>query len=124
MNAKKLIIAAAVFAAAGSAMADQTFPYVEFSNVPSTKTRAEVAAEVNKPAVAQSEYVEFNKVPRGKTRAEVRAELQQAYANGELAAARNTEFVEFTNVASTKTREEVRNEAIQAAKAKNVRSGS
>ncbi|MGE5650199.1 DUF4148 domain-containing protein [Noviherbaspirillum sp. UKPF54] len=124
MNAKQLIIAAAVFAAAGSAMADQTFPYVEFSNAPSTKTRAEVAAEVRTPAVAQSEYVEFNKVPRGKTRAEVRAELQQAYASGELAAIRNTEFVEFSHVASTRTREEVRKEAIQAAKAKNVGSGS
>lgn len=118
MNAKKLIVAAAVFAAAGSALADQTFPYVEFSNVQSTKTRADVAAEVKQPVVAQTEYVEFNKVPRGKTRAEVRAELQQAYANGELAAARNTEYVEFTNVASTKTRDEVRNEVIQAAKAK------
>lgn len=114
MNAKNLIIAAAVLSAAGSAMADQTFPYVEFLNVPSTKARAEVAADVSKPAAVQPVYAEFNNVPRDKTRAEVRAELQQAYANGELSAARNPVYVEFTNVASTKTREEVRNEVIAA----------
>ncbi len=121
MNAKKLIAAVAVFAAAGSAMADQTYPYVEFSNTPSVKTRAEVIAEMQgqTPAAKQaknSEYVEFNQVATGKTRAEVRAELDKAYADGQYADNASQEYVEFTNVASTRTRDEVRREAIQAAR--------
>jgi len=117
MNTKNLIAAFAVLTAAGSAFAESTFPYVDFSGFVSTKTRAEVVAEMNQPAaqqVAKTEWVEFTKVASGKTRAEVRAELAQANAAGQLN--RNQEFVEFTNVASTKTRDEVRNEMIQAAK--------
>lgn len=88
MNAKKMMIAAAVFAAAGSAYAttDITGNFEDFTNVPSTKTRAEVIAE-----------------------------LKQAKAQGQVA---STEWVEPSTLAtkSTRTREEVRAEAIQYAK--------
>lgn len=110
MNAKNLIAAVAVFAAAGSAFADQTYPFVEFTNVPSTLTRAEVAATVAPAQAARPEFVEYTKVAGEKTRAEVRAELADAHAG-----AHAPEFVEFANVASTRTREDVRKEAIQAA---------
>lgn len=123
MNAKYLIAAVAVFAA-GSAMAEQTYPYVDFTGVQSTRTRAEVIAEMKQvtPAEKQaqnSEYVDFSTAkaaPIGKTRAQVRAELEQAYYAGQYAGNRNTESVDFTNVASTRTREEVRQEALQTAR--------
>lgn len=124
MNAKNLIAAFAVLTAAGSAFADSTYPYVDFSGFVSTKTRAEVAAELTQPGaqtVAKTEWVEFTPVAAGKTRAEVRAELAQAQAAGQLN--RNQEFVEFTNVASTRTRDEVRNEMIQAAKVGHAQRG-
>lgn len=115
MNAKNLIAAVAVMTAAGSAFADSTYPYVDFSGVASTKTRAEVVTQINQQAVqpvAQTEWVDFSKVASGKTRAEVRAEMAQADAQGQ----RNQEYVDFTHVASTKTRAEVRNEMMQASK--------
>lgn len=125
MNAKNLIAAVSLFAAAGSVLADSTYPYVEFTNVPSTRTRAEVMNELKSAQASgelsrQTEYVEHTKVASGKTRAEVRAELEQAYAEGHYASTQ-PEYVEFTRVASTRTRDEVRKEAIQAAKNKQVR---
>lgn len=101
MNAKQLIAAVAVFAAAGSAFANSTDAYVEFTNVVSTKTRAEVVAEL-KQAQAEGSYVvggveypnqfaastytarQHAAAPAasGKTRAEVIAELKQAQADG------------------------------------------
>jgi hypothetical protein len=113
MNAKNLIAAVVVFAAAGSAFADQTYPFVEFTNVVSTKTRAEVAATVTPAQTARPEFVEYTKVAGEKTRAEVRAELVTAHD-----VAHASEFVEYTNVASTRSRDEVRKEAIQAANAR------
>jgi hypothetical protein len=107
MNAKNLIAAVSLLTAAGSVLADQTYPYVEHTNVASTKTRAEVVAEI-KPA-ASTEFVEHKNVASTKTRAEVRQELAYQPVGG-------SEYVEHVNVASTRTREEVRNEAIQAAK--------
>ena len=104
MNVQQLVAAAVVFAAAGSAMAQQGKDGSEFTNTPSTASRTAVKAEVASPAT-------------GKTRAEVRTEIEQAYKNHQLAANRNTESVEFPNVASTKTRAEVRNEVIQSTKA-------
>jgi hypothetical protein len=122
MNAKKMIAALAVFAAAGSALADDTtYPYVDHSKFVSTKTRAEVVAELNQ-AIAKSEiarntdFVDVTTVASGKTRAEVRAELEKDFAAGNYAYNTNQEFFEHTNVASNKTRDEVRQEAIQAAK--------
>lgn len=129
MNAKNLIAAVAVFAA-GSAFADSTYPYVDHSGFVSTKTRAEVVAELNQAnangqVAHNTEFVEFtNKnVASGKTRAEVRAELEDAYAQGQYASNRNSEFVEFTNVASTKTRDQVRQEAVAASKGKSAAAG-
>lgn len=121
MNAKNLIIAASLFAAAGSALADQTFPYVDHSNFAGTKTRAEVVAELNNAnangqIARNSEFVEHTNVASTKTRAEVRAELEREYAEGRYASNNVPEFVEHTKVASTRTRDEVRKEAIQSAR--------
>jgi deoxyribose-phosphate aldolase len=129
MNAKHLIAALTVFAAAGAALADDTtYPYVDHSKFVSTKTRAEVIAELNAAnangQLAQNpDFVEFPAVASTKTRAEVRAELEKAYADGQYAANRTPEFVEFTNVASTKTRDEVRQEAIATSKQNHGTSG-
>ena len=84
MNAKQLIATVAVFAA--------TTP------------------------VFASEYVDFSKFVSTKTRAEVVAELKQAQADGTLAAARS-EYVVSTPVAGTpRSRADVRAEAIAAAR--------
>lgn len=93
MNAKKLIAAAAVFAATGSAFAGE---WVDFSDFKSTRTRAEVVAE-----------------------------LEQAQAQGQGQLAANSEFVEFRNTAaaSGKSREEVRREAVAAARANTAAAG-
>jgi hypothetical protein len=114
MNAKNLIAAVSLLTAAGSVLADQTYPFVEHTNVASTKSRAEVVAET-KPAV-NAEFVEHKNVASTKTRAEVRHELAYQPVGG-------SEFVEHTNVASTRTRDEVRNEAVQAAKVKSTNFG-
>lgn len=104
MNAKNLIAAVSLFAAAGSVLADQTYPYVEHTNIASTKTRAEVIAEM-KPAVT-----EFS------------AHRNAAGSGAEAAyqPVGGSEFVEHLHVASTRTREEVRNEAMQAARGTQV----
>ncbi len=91
MNAKKLIAAVAVFAATSSAFANE---WVDFNDFQSTKTRAEVSAEL-KEAQAQGAYVaggeEFTTpdVPFAstKTRAQVMAELKQAQEDGSYALA-------------------------------------
>jgi hypothetical protein len=116
MNVKHLIAAVAALAA-GSALADNTYPYVDHSSFTGTKTRAQVRAELNGAdtiAFRQQEFIEHTKVASGKTRAEVRAELAQLYAEGNYVSNRRPEFVEFTHVASTRSRAEVRAEAIQA----------
>ncbi|MFT5533613.1 MAG: hypothetical protein ACI8WM_001142 [Burkholderiaceae bacterium] len=46
MNAKKLIAAVAMFAAAGSVFAANIMPFPEMDNFQSTRTRADVRAEV------------------------------------------------------------------------------
>ncbi|RZI44539.1 DUF4148 domain-containing protein [Herbaspirillum sp. HC18] len=126
MNAKNLIIAASLFAAAGSVLADDTYPYVDHSKFVGTKTRAEVIAEMNQQTPAEkqarnAEFVEHTNVATGKTRAEVRAELEREYAAGHYASNSNPEFVEHTHVASTRTRDEVRKEAVQAAQGKQTK---
>lgn len=83
MNAKQLIAAVAVFAAAGSAFAAGNTEYVDFSDFHSTKTRAEVRAELvqakQQEQVAQNkEYVDFTNVASDKSRDEVRKEAQAA----------------------------------------------
>jgi Domain of unknown function (DUF4148) len=122
MNVKNLIAAVAVLAA-GSAFADDTYPYVDHSKFVGTKTRAEVTAELNgAPALAarSPEFIDSTAVAAGKTRAEVQAELARDYAQGVHASNRTSEFVEFTQVASTRTRDEVRQEAVQAARSNAV----
>lgn len=122
MKAKQLIVAVAAVAATGSVFAQGNSEWVEFNDFVSTKSRAEVKAEVAQ-AYAQgdlarnTEYVEFTQVASTTPRAQVRAELAADQR-------RNTEWVEHTNVASTKTRAEVRNEVLQAAKPARTKLGS
>jgi hypothetical protein len=56
MNAKNMIAAVAVFAAAGSLFAGELTPWPELENFKSTKTRAEVIAELRQ-AQANGTYV-------------------------------------------------------------------
>ena len=91
MNAKNLIAAIAILAGTSSAFAAE---WVDFSNFQSTKTRAEVIAEL-KDAQAQGTYVaggqEFTapdaQFASSKTRAQVVAELKQSQADGSYALA-------------------------------------
>ena len=83
MNAKQLIAAVAVFAAAGSAFADVTGTFDDFTNVPSIKTRAEVVAELKQaPAqrqAANTEWVDSSTFVANSSRSrdEVRAEAKE-----------------------------------------------
>lgn len=86
MNVKQLIAAVTVLAAAGSVFAADVTPFAEQENFVSTKTRAEVVAE-----------------------------LVQARANGELVAG-DTYAGNTSVTTSTRSRDEVRAEAIKAAK--------
>jgi phosphate-selective porin len=83
MNAKQLIAAVAVFAAAGSTFAGSNTEYVDQSSFQSTKTRAEVRAELEKAYAAgelnqQSEYAAPPVLASSKTRDQVRGEAIQA----------------------------------------------
>jgi hypothetical protein len=86
MNAKQLIAAVAMLAATGAAFAADNTEYVEFGKAKSTKTRAEVRAEL-KQAYAEgkvgqySEYVEQPQIASSKSRDEVRKEAVQAAKN-------------------------------------------
>jgi hypothetical protein len=117
MNIKMTSVALALIATSAAAFAAEEF--VEHTNIVSTKTRAEVRAELDKSRLEGRQPVEFveqTRVAGGKTRAEVRAELEQAYAQGQMIG-HAPEFVEHTHVASTRSRDEVRQEAVQAAQA-------
>jgi hypothetical protein len=129
MNTKQLIAAVAVFAAAGSAFAIDGEMPLEQKNFVSTKTRAEVTAEVIQArqqgfAVGGNAYEKVTNVAStGRTRAEVKAELAQAVKQGYVVGGEAYEPVPA--IASTRTRDEVRAEAIQAARNANAnRSGS
>ncbi len=104
MKAKMLIAAVAVSAAAGSAFAGQTYPYVDFSNAQSTLSRAEVQASAATPAT-QQEYVtaDANFVP-AKTRAQVVAELRQAQEDGSYQLAQQEYEGQFPTIAGSHTR--------------------
>jgi hypothetical protein len=114
MNAKKLIAALAVLAASTSAFAGN-IEAVDQSDFVSTKSRAEVQAELAQ-AYAQgfhpgsTDVIEFKNVASTKTRGEVQAELARGFHPG------STDVIEFTNVASTKTRDEVRKELSESKK--------
>lgn len=119
MNFKKLLAAASMFAMGSTVFAQANSEYVEVTNFVSTKTRAEVQAELASARASgelarNAEYVEFAQPAAGLSRAEVRAELDRAYKDGQLS--KNTEWIEQSNIASTRTRAEVREEALQAAR--------
>ncbi|OWW20556.1 DUF4148 domain-containing protein [Noviherbaspirillum denitrificans] len=82
MNAKQIVAAFAILAATGSAFAAGNSEFVEFTNVPSTKTRAEVRAELaqarEQQVAGSSEFVEFTPVASTRTREEVRREAVQS----------------------------------------------
>lgn len=111
MNAKKLIAAVAVFAATGSAFASE---WVDFNDFQSTKTRAEVVAELQ-AAQANGNYVaggqEFvapdAQFASTKTRAQVIAELKQSQADGSYALAQQEyegQFPALRNVGTADAR--------------------
>jgi hypothetical protein len=90
MSVRTLIATLAVLSSTGSAIAQQKiYPYVEFTGFQSTKTRAEVMAELD-ASKASGEYASSNReyaapdmhFKSTKTRAEVLAELRQAQADG------------------------------------------
>ncbi|HYC41594.1 MAG TPA: DUF4148 domain-containing protein [Noviherbaspirillum sp.] len=113
MNAKNIIAAAAIFAATGSAFAQGNSEFVEFTNFVSSKSRAEVKAEIAQ-ASASPEFVEYANVASTSPRARVIADTRAAYDQGLLGHA--PEFVEHVNVVSSRSRAEVRDEVLQAAK--------
>jgi hypothetical protein len=112
MNARKLIAAVAVFAATGSAFAQGSSEFVEFNDFASTRTRAEVKAELVQANPAhETEFVEVTRVASIAPRAAVRVSTyDQSLLN------RDPEFVEYVNIASSRSRAEVRGEMQQAAK--------
>ncbi|RZI42655.1 DUF4148 domain-containing protein [Herbaspirillum sp. HC18] len=121
MNVKNLIAAVSVFAAAGSAFAQGNSEFVEFTNFVSTKTRAEVQAELAQAPARGAEFVEFTNVASSAPRASVaatRTTYDQSLLN------REPEFVEHVNIASTRSRADVRQEVVQANKAAHVTVGS
>ncbi|NEX59522.1 DUF4148 domain-containing protein [Noviherbaspirillum galbum] len=124
MNAKTLIAAVALIAA-GSAFAEQTYPFVEHTGYASSTSRAAVAATVKADNAAalpgSTEFTDYTRVATEKSRAEVRAELGGGH---EFQVARNPEFIDNTHFASVRTRDEVRREAVQSAKAASTVSGS
>ncbi len=87
MNAKKLITAVALFAAAGSVFAADLMPFPEMDNFKSTRTRADVRAEVlrdrDQTAYAQNDIGNFEQsVPTTtRTRLAVRKEAIEAAHN-------------------------------------------
>lgn len=115
MNAKKLIAAAAILAVTGSVFAQGQSEFIDYVNVPSTKTRAEVKAELAQDRAPRgAEFFDYTNVASTKSRADVHAELSKAYDEGVLNKA--PEFFDYVNIASTRTRAEVRDEALQAAR--------
>ena len=93
MNAKKLIAVIAMLAGAGSTFAGEAARSDNNVDFRSTKTRAEVIAELNQ-AIADGSYIGGGEKyeaqsaqvnashTSGKTRAEVRVELAQALTDG------------------------------------------
>jgi len=133
MNAKQLISAVALLAATGTVLAQQTEWIAADANFVSTKTRAEVRAELNQAyadgstgtmARDGSDTLQLARnAAAGKTRAEVIAELNQAYVNGSTGtmARDGAEPVQF---AGTRSRDEVKREAQLANQSAFHKSGS
>jgi hypothetical protein len=87
MNAKKLITAVALFAAAGSVFAADLMPFPEMDNFQSTRTRADVRAEVlrdrDQLAYAQNDIGNFEQPvsTTTRTRLAVRKEAIESVRN-------------------------------------------
>ncbi len=87
---KSLITAAAIALTAVTSFAQEATPAPEFDNFVSTRTRAEVRAELQaalasgwRPSQGEASYApELQRTVSTLTRAEVRAELQAALASG------------------------------------------
>jgi pyruvate-formate lyase-activating enzyme len=117
MNAKTMLTALAVAGASGATMAiDAT----QFDVPPSTKSRAEVRAELEQAKLDgtlmsggdATVFVDRPVAALQRTRAEVRAELEQARLDGTLmSGGEATVFVDRMVPALPRTSEEVRDEA-------------
>jgi hypothetical protein len=99
MNLKKTLTIAALFAVSGTVFAGDLLPFTELDNFKSSKTRAEVKAEVAQQAASQ-----FNTVARGELMGDIqtpvavettrsknidRANAIEAAKNGKSAAVKN-----------------------------------
>jgi len=83
MNAKQWLAAIGIFATAGSIVAAEQKEYVDFVNVPTTRTRAEVRAELEQAyrdglLGQNTEAPSPAQIVSGKSRAEVRNETIQS----------------------------------------------
>ncbi|MGB6054361.1 MAG: DUF4148 domain-containing protein [Burkholderiaceae bacterium] len=129
MNAKQMIIAAAVFAASASAFAQQTEFVAPDAGFVSTKSRAEVVAERNQAygqgmlATQQRDGADAIRFAGTKSRADVVADLNQAYRDGALVSQRHDgeQAIQF---AGTRSRDEVRQEALASTQERFGKSGS
>jgi hypothetical protein len=106
MDEKPLIAAIGAFPAAASSCAADSVEFLDHGKLESTKTRAEVRAELEQ-AHAQgelngnAEFIDYTKPVSGKTRKQVRAELEKAYAQGRIE--KNADFIDYTGVVSGRT---------------------
>lgn len=90
MNSLKLIASLALIVTSSSVLAEsQTYPYVDFSGFQSTRTRAEVNAELETHQARVNRDHEYPSPGAGfvstRSRAEVLAELRQSIAEGSYA---------------------------------------
>lgn len=122
MNAKKLIAAVAVLAAAGTVLADNSLPYIDYGKLDSALSRAEAVAGID-PGVAghstaNNDVITFSTVGSALTRADVRAEIEKDFAEGLGRTAGAPEFIESTQIASTEGRDRAHDEAVRSAMGK------
>ena len=119
MNTKTIIAAAALLASSATAFAQEFAP--ADASFTSTKTRAQVAAELAEARnngtlyVRDGEYPLQVTPPSTQTRAEVAEELAQATKAGNLVSV-DSDYPAPVTTVSTKTRAEVRAELGQARK--------
>jgi hypothetical protein len=83
MNTRQWLAAIIVFAAAGGVLAEEQKEYVDFVNVPSTRTRAEVRAELEQAyrdglLWQNTEIAAQPQITYGKSRADIRREMIQS----------------------------------------------
>ena len=124
MNARKLIAAVAILSAAGSVLADNALPYVDHIGFDSSRSRADVVAEIVPNSAGQStannEYRSFSTAGSSLARADVFAQLERDFARERNVVTSNPEFIDYTQFASVKTRDQVRDETIQSANSKSL----